>query len=123
MKHIKLFKDFLFESQLKGLEAIPSNVSLDKISDTQKLKIIKEAGNIIDFIVPDWAKNKYDVWQVIGTGKIKKNMSGDFFLEGKGPIKSSPAFKTMNDLINGVDWKSMEQTRRFNEGLNRIKDI
>jgi hypothetical protein len=111
------------EKQLKGLDGISPNQTLDKISKVQKLKIIKEPGNIIDFIVPDWAKSKYKVWQVIGTGKIKKNISGDFFLEGKGPIKSSPAFKTMDDLIDGVDWKSMEQTRRFNEGSNNSKFI
>ena len=120
----KIMKESVInEKQLKGLDGISPNQTLDKISKVQKLKIIKEPGNIIDFIVPDWAKSKYKVWQVIGTGKIKKNISGDFFLEGKGPIKSSPAFKTMDDLIDGVDWKSMEQTRRFNEGSNNSKFI
>lgn len=105
----------LVEKQLKGLEGIPSNVSLEKISKADKLRIIKQPGNIIDFFVPDWAKSRYKFWQVIGTGKIKKNMSGKFYLAGRGPNKSSPTFETMDDLIDGVDWKSVEQTRRFNE--------
>jgi hypothetical protein len=113
----------LVEKQLKGLEGISPNQTLDKISNADKLKIIKAPGNIITFFVPDWAKGRYKVWQVIGTGKIKKNMSGEFGLEGKGPIKSSPTFKTIDDLIDGVDWKSMEQTRKFNEGSNKSKFI
>ena len=107
----------LVEKQLKGLDGIPSNVSLEKISKADKLKIIKAPGNIIDFFVPDWAKSRYNFWQVIGTGKIKKNISGKFYLEGKGINKSSPTFETMDDLIDGVDWKSVEQTRRFNESI------
>jgi hypothetical protein len=31
---------------------------------------------------------------------------------------SSPIFKTIDDLINGVNWKSMEETRRFNESVS-----
>ncbi len=107
----------LVEKQLKGLDGIPSNVSLEKVSKADKLKIIKAPGNIIDFFVPDWAKSRYKFWQVIGTGKIKKNISGKFYLEGKGINKSSPTFETMDDLIDGVDWKSVEQTRRFNESI------
>jgi hypothetical protein len=107
----------LVEKQLKGLDGIPSNVSLEKISKADKLKIIKAPGNIIDFFVPDWAKSRYKFWQVISTGKIKKNISGKFYLEGKGINKSSPTFETMDDLIDGVDWKSVEQTRRFNESI------
>jgi hypothetical protein len=110
------------EKQLKGLEGISPNQTLDKISNADKLKIIKAPGNIITFFVPDWAKGSRNFWQVISTGKIKKNMSGEFGLEGKGPMKSSPTFKTMDDLIDGVDWKSMEQTRRFNEGSNKPVD-
>lgn len=111
----------LVEKQLKGLDGIPSNVSLEKISKADKLRIIKEPGNIIDFFVPDWAKSRYKFWQVIGTGKIKKNMSGKFYLEGRGPNKSSPTFETVDDLIDGVDWKSVEQIRRFNEGITEAK--
>ena len=107
----------LVEKQLKGLDGIPSNVSLEKISKADKLKIIKTPGNIIDFFVPDWAKSRYKFWQVIGTGKIKKNISGKFYLAGKGINKSSPTFETTDDLIDGVDWKSVEQTRRFNESI------
>jgi hypothetical protein len=107
----------LVEKQLKGLDGIPSNVSLEKISKVDKLKIIKTPGNIIDFFVPDWAKSRYKFWQVIGTGKIKKNISGKFYLAGKGINKSSPTFETTDDLIDGVDWKSVEQTRRFNESI------
>jgi hypothetical protein len=113
---LKTTLESLNEKQLKGLEGISPNQTLDKISNADKLKIIKAPGNIITFFVPDWAKGSRNFWQVIGTGKIKKNMSGEFGLEGKGPMKSSPTFKTMDDLIDGVDWKSMEQTRRFNEG-------
>jgi hypothetical protein len=114
---MKYKKNNIEEKQLKGLDGIPSNVSLEKISKADKLKIIKAPGNIIDFFVPDWAKSRYKFWQVIGTGKIKKNISGKFYLEGNGINKSSPTFETMDDLIDGVDWKSVEQTRRFNESI------
>jgi hypothetical protein len=119
---LKTTLESLNEKQLKGLEGISPNQTLDKISNADKLKIIKAPGNIIDFFVPDWAKGSRNFWQVIGTGKIKKNMSGEFGLERKGPMKSSPTFKTIDDLIDGVDWKSMEQTRRFNEGSNKPVD-
>lgn len=110
------------EKQLKGLEGIPSNVSLEKISKADKLRIIKESGNIINFFVPDWAKTRYKFWQVVSTGEIKKNTSGKFYLEGTGINKSSPAFVTMDELIDGIDWKAVEQTRRFNEGLTLTKN-
>jgi hypothetical protein len=38
-------------------------------------------------------------------------------LMGGGPM-NSPSFKTIDDLIDGVDWKSMEEKRRFNESVN-----
>ena len=31
---------------------------------------------------------------------------------------SSPFFKSEKDLVNGVDWDSVEKARRFNESLN-----
>jgi hypothetical protein len=102
------------EKQFKGLEGIPANTSLEKITKDQKLKIIKGVGNIIDFIVPKGLSRNF--WQVIGTGKIKKNLSGEYYLEGK--IISSPMFKSIDDLIDGVKWKSMEERRRFNESVN-----
>lgn len=102
------------EKQFKGLDGISATTSLDKISKDQKLKIIKAPGNIIDFIVPKGEKRNF--WQVIGTGKIKKNSAGDFYLEGK--VINSPIFKTMDELIDGVKWNSMEQRRRFNESIN-----
>lgn len=104
------------EKQLKGIESIPTNVKLGDVNKSQKLNIIKSAGNLISFIVPKGDKRNF--WQVLGTGKIKKNSRNEFYLEGKGLIKSSPTFKTMDDLIDGVDWNAMEQTRRFNEIKN-----
>jgi hypothetical protein len=101
----------LNEKQFKGLDGIPSTTSLEKISKDQKLKIIKAPGNIIDFIVPKGVSRNF--WQVIGTGKIQKNSGGNYVLLGK--IIHSPAFKSMDDLIDGVNWKSMEDRRRFNE--------
>jgi hypothetical protein len=41
-------------------------------------------------------------------------------LMGAGPM-NSPSFKNIDDLINGVDWASMERTRRFNESVNEEK--
>lgn len=105
------------EKQFKGLEGINSNVSLEKITNDQKLKIIKGVGNIIDFIVPKGVSRNF--WQVIGTGKIKKNLSGEHYLEGK--VINSPMFKSLDDLIKGVNWKSMEERRRFNESVNEGK--
>ena len=115
------------EKQFKGLDGIAPNISLKKVSKDQKLKIIKAPGNIIDFIVPKGEKRNF--WQVMGTGKIKKNTDGQYYLEGK--VINSPMFKSADDLINGVDWDSMEERRRFNEGVikedtdasNIIKDL
>lgn len=104
----------LIETQFKGLEGITANISLEKITKDQKLKIVKGVGNIIDFIVPKGLSRNF--WQVIGTGKIKKNLSGEYYLEGK--IINSPMFKSIDDLIDGVKWKSMEERRRFNESIN-----
>jgi hypothetical protein len=103
----------LTEKQFKGLDGIPANTSLEKISKEQKLKIIKASGNIIDFIVPKGVSRNF--WQVIGTGKIKQNSADEYYLEGK--VINSPMFKSLDDLIKGVLWKSMEERRRFNEGI------
>jgi hypothetical protein len=109
----------LNEKQFKGLEGIPSNKSLEKISKSEKLNIIKAKGNIINFIVPDEYKGKRNFWQVISTGNIKKSSSGNIvMLMGGGPM-NSPSFKTIDDLIDGVDWASMERTRRFNESVTK----
>jgi hypothetical protein len=119
---IKL-RDLLTEKQFKGLEGIPANKSLEKISKAEKLNIIKAKGNIINFIVPDEYKGKRNFWQVISAGTIKKSSTGNIvMLMGGGPM-NSPAFKTIDDLIDGVDWKSMEQRRRFNEGVTEAKEI
>jgi hypothetical protein len=108
----------LNEKQFKGLEGIPANKSLEKISKAEKLNIIKAKGNMISFIVPDEYKGKRNFWQVISTGNIKKSTSGNIvMLMGAGPM-NSPSFKNIDDLINGVDWASMERTRRFNESVN-----
>jgi len=106
------------EKQFKGLDGIAPNISLKKVSKDQKLKIIKAPGNIIDFIVPKGEKRNF--WQVMGTGKIKKNTDGQYYLEGK--VINSPMFKSADDLINGVDWDSMEERRRFNEGVIKEED-
>jgi hypothetical protein len=107
----------LNEKQFKGLEGIPANKSLEKISKAEKLNIIKAKGNIISFIVPDEYKGKRNFWQVISAGNIKKSSSGNIvMLMGGGPM-NSPSFKNIDDLINGVDWASMERTRRFNESV------
>jgi hypothetical protein len=111
----------LSEKQFKGLEGIPANKSLEKISKAEKLNIIKAKGNIINFIVPAGVSRNF--WQVISTGSIKKSSSGNIvMLMGQGPM-NSPSFKTIDDLIDGVDWKAMEQRRRFNEGVTEAKEI
>ena len=114
---IKL-RDLLTEKQFKGLDGIPANKSLEKISNAEKLNIIKAKGNIINFIVPAGMNRNF--WQVISTGSIKKSSSGNIvMLMGGGPM-NSPSFKTIDDLIDGVDWKAMEQRRRFNEGVTEM---
>ena len=111
-------ESIITEKQFKGLDGIPTNTPLDKISKDQKLKIIKAPGNIIDFIVPKGVSRNF--WQVIGTGKIKQNSADEFYLEGK--VINSPMFKSLDDLIKGVLWKSMEERRRFNEGVIKEED-
>jgi hypothetical protein len=118
------------EKQFKGLEGVPANKSLKDISDAQKIKILQSTGNIIDFIVPKGEKRNF--WQVISTGKIaKQNLSNStvYFLTGK--IIPSPSYSSVKELLANVDWKSMEERRRFNEGVikedtdasNIIKDL
>ena len=104
--------------QFKGAEGIPANKSLEKISKTEKLNIIKGKGNIIDFIVPDEYKGKRNFWQVISAGNIKKSSSGKYVMLMGGGLINSPSFDTIDDLIDGVNWKSMEDRRRFNESIN-----
>lgn len=104
------------EKQFKGLEGIPANKSLKDISDEQKIKILQSAGNIIDFIVPKGHKRNF--WQVISTGKIaKQNLSNStvYFLTGK--IIPSPSYSSIKELLANVKWDSMEERRRFNEGI------
>lgn len=116
----KIVKESMItEKQFKGMEGIPPTTSLEKISKDQKLKIIKAPGNIIDFIVPKGVSRNF--WQVIGTGKIQKNSGGSYVLLGK--VIHSPAFKSMDDLIDGVNWKSMEDRRRFNESIAESTEI
>jgi hypothetical protein len=112
-------ESLITEKQFKGLEGISATTPLTKITKDQKLKIIKGVGNIIDFIVPKGVSRNF--WQVIGTGKVKKNLSGEYYLEGK--IINSPMFKSEDGLINGVNWDSMERRRRFNESVNEKTDI
>ena len=108
-------KESVNEAGLKGTENIPSNKKLSQLSDNEKLNIIQSLGNIISFHIPDWAKGRYKMWQVISAGKIKKKKDLDgeiiYFLPGKGPQKSSPTYKSVKDLINGVDWDTMELRR------------
>jgi hypothetical protein len=110
-------ENLITERQLKGLEGIDNKTPLTKISDAQKLKIIQGTGNNISFKVPKGFNRNF--WQVFSKGKIKKkkSLSGDivYFLPGK--IINSPNFKSEKDLINGVDWDAVEQTRRFNESV------
>ena len=109
------------EKQFKGLDGIDDKTSLTKISDTQKLKIIQGTGNIISFKVPKGSDRNF--WQVISKGKIKKTRNPQgytrYILPGK--MISSPFFKSEKDLVNGVDWDSVEKARRFNESLNEAK--
>ena len=118
---IKL-KDTLVEASLKGAEGIPSNKRLAQLSDNDKLKIVQSTGNLISFKVPDWSKGKRNFWTVISAGKIvkKKNLNGDiiFFLPGAGPEKVSPSYSSIAELLDGVDWDTMELRR---ESVNEKK--
>jgi hypothetical protein len=118
---IKL-KNILNEAGLKGAESVPSNKRLAQLSDNDKLKILQSVGNLISFEVPDWSKGRRNFWTVISAGKIvkKKNLDGItiFFLPGKGPEKVSPSYSSVKDLLNGVDWDTMELRR---ESVNETK--
>jgi hypothetical protein len=118
---IKL-KTILNEASLKGVEGVPSNKKLSQLSDNDKLKIVQSSGNLISFKVPDWSKGKRNFWTVISNGKIvqKKNLDGItiFILPGKGPEKVSPSYSSVKDLLNGVDWDTMELRR---ESVNEAK--
>ena len=118
----------LEEAGLKGIENIPSNKKLSKLSDNEKLNILQSSGNIISFHIPDWAKGRYKMWQVISAGKIKKKKDLDgeiiYFLPGKGPQKSSPTYPTLKDLLNGVDWDTMEMRREsVNESFDKVEHL
>ena len=106
------------EKQFKGLDGIDDKTPLTKISDTKKLKIIQSTGNIISFKVPKGSDR--NVWQVIVKGKIKKTRNPQGYVRYIVPGKmiNSPFFKSEKDLINGVDWDSVEKARRFNEGTS-----
>lgn len=114
MKHIQLFEQFLSENQFKGIENIPDGTQLKDISSADKLKIIQTKGNIIDFKVPAYMKRNF--LQVISDGKIKKtkNISGETVYTLPGRMMASPSYSSIEELIDNVDWESMEQTRRFN---------
>jgi hypothetical protein len=103
------------EKQFKGLDGIDVKTPLTKISDVQKLKIIQSTGNIISFFVPKGFDRNF--WQVISKGKIKKgkDLSGGVVYILTGKMINSPKFKSIKDLIKGVDWASVEKSRRFNE--------
>jgi hypothetical protein len=114
-------ESIIMEKQFKGLNDISDTTPLTKITDAQKLKIITASGNIIDFFVPKGKDRNF--WQVISSGKVVKSSSGgSVMLKGKGFL-NSPVFDSINDLINGVNWDSMERRRRFNESVNEKTDI
>jgi hypothetical protein len=125
---IKL-KTILSEASLKGVEGVPANKKLSQLSDNDKLKIVQSSGNLISFKVPDWSKGKRNFWTVISNGKIvqKKNLDGItiFILPGKGPEKVSPSYSSVKDLLNGVDWDTMELKREsVNEAsMNPVKKV
>ena len=118
-KYLKSFynESTINERQLKGLDGIDSKTPLSKISDAQKLKIIQGTGNNISFKVPKGFNRNF--WQVFSKGKIKKkkSLSGDIVYFLPGISISSPNFKSEKDLINGVDWVGVQQTREFNESV------
>jgi len=109
------------ERQFKGLDGIDDKTPLTKISDAQKLKIIQGTGNIISFFVPKGFNRNF--WQVISKGKIKKgkSLSGKVVYTLPGKMIGSPQFKSIKDLIKGVDWVEVEEARRFNESVNEAK--
>ena len=113
----KIDESVITEKQFKGLDGIDDKTPLTKISDRQKLKIIQGTGNIISFKVPKGSDRNF--WQVISKGKIKKTRNPQgytrYILPGK--MISSPFFKSEKDLVNGVDWDSVEKARRFNESV------
>lgn len=117
-KIISKFESLLVEKQLKGLNGIAGDQHLKDISAAQKLKIIQGTGNNISFKVPEGSDRNF--WQVFSKGKIKKKKSikGEIVYYLPGNMLDSPSFKSEKDLINGVDWDGVEQTRRFNESIN-----
>lgn len=114
-RHHTALESVITEKQFKGLDGIDAKTPLTKISDVQKLKIIQSTGNIISFFVPKGFDRNF--WQVISKGKIKKgkDLSGGVVYILNGKMINSPKFKSIKDLIKGVDWASVEKSRRFNE--------
>ena len=117
MKESVQKESVITERQFKGLDGIDDKTPLTKISDTQKLKIIQGTGNIISFKVPKGSDRNF--WQVISKGKIKKqkDLSNNVVYILPGKMIGSPKFKSIKDLIKGVDWVSVEKARRFNESV------
>ena len=117
MKESVVKESVITERQFKGLDGIDDKTPLTKISDTQKLKIIQGTGNIISFKVPKGSDRNF--WQVISKGKIKKqkDLSNNVVYILPGKMIGSPKFKSIKDLIKGVDWVSVEKARRFNESV------
>ena len=117
MKESVVKESVITERQFKGLDGIDDKTPLTKISDTQKLKIIQGTGNIISFKVPKGSDRNF--WQVISKGKIKKqkDLSNNVVYILPGKMIGSPKFKSEKDLIDGVDWESVENARRFNESV------
>jgi hypothetical protein len=118
-------EETITEKQFKGIEGIPANKKLSQLSDAEKIKILQASGNIIDFIVPDWAKGTRNFWQVISKGSIKKkkNLGGDIIYLLPGKIVQSPAYPSVKELLNGVDWDSMEERRKFNESAADVTEM
>ena len=109
----------IVEGQLKGVKTLTDkSKSLVDLTFEEKVKFLKGGkGDIITFNVPTEYKERYNFWQVISSGKIEEN-AGRFYLKSlpnKG--KNSPIYKSVQELVDNIDWVSMESTRKFNESI------
>jgi hypothetical protein len=99
---------------------LPKDKTFFELTDIEKLNLITTKGNIIDFIVPRELRHKRIAYQVISSGKIKQFFDEEgntcFYLPSE--VLSSPMYKSIEELLNNIDWNSMEEKRKFNLELS-----
>ncbi|MCC7302500.1 MAG: hypothetical protein IT233_07660 [Bacteroidia bacterium] len=115
-------------AELNGLLGLLGTRKREKLYDTRekRIKTIKK-GNIVTFKKPFYPRGTSDESriQILITG-IRKEKSGAIKLEGFG--FDSDWYKSMDDLLNAINWEWMEQVHSGDDlegcecGLNGIEE-